>query len=300
MGPIGLFCLCLCAISAQALGSPEENWQEWKNKTYKEALESPTSFLNAFSLSQARKGESLYLKVGKARRDLRWTKKAPESFDLQAEHTGSKIRIQINGKTLLYLENQPEKRRKKIDLKNGAIAEIVYGRRNSKLWGYLYDPDQVKSFSGFEFYPYNPTRVIEGRFKSQQPKVVSYRTVQGDSTEVRKLGNVSFEIEDQSYYLPAYSWQPATENIKHIALIFTDLSAGTETYGGGRELVVETPRGLKDGMTVELDFNKTLNFYCAHSPFWHCPVGLQKKIDVSLQAGEKLPRKKIMESGIKK
>lgn len=287
--------LTLGLVFAKAESSnqdPQTQWEEWKKETFKTALESPTSFLNAYALESSFSGKSLYLVIDKDKRKNRWLKEVPKNFYAQAEHLGEKIRIQINGNTLGYVNK--DKRRRTFELPNGAIAEVVYGRRSAKLWGYLYDPEQIKDFTGFRFYPFNIKAITHGIFKSQKPHVVSYKTVQGDPTEVTQVGNISFVLHGKEFFLPAYSWQKMGTPLKYVEVVFTDQAKGVETYGGGRSLTIDIEKGLKDGQKLQLDFNRTINFYCAHSPFWHCPTGLQKYLDVKVAAGERLPLKKIV------
>lgn len=272
----------------------KKDWDDWKKETYKRPLTSPTSFLNAYSLSQVGKGESLYLILDNSRGNTKWVQLKPKKFYMQAEHLGQKIRVKQRGKTIGYLVDQPEKRRKKVTLPNGAIAEVVFGKRSQKLWTYLYDPDQIKRFTGFRFYDFNPQAIVKGSLKVHPPRFVSYKTVQGDATEVNQVGNVSFQFSGKDFYLPAYNWQKKGEKITYVALIFSDEGAGVETYPGGRELVIETPGGIIQNQELTLDFNRSMNFFCAHTPFWHCPVGLQKNLDVKINAGELLPEKKIV------
>ncbi len=291
---IVLFLPFLFADPAPQISPEQQNWLRWKQKTLNKALTSPTSFLNAYALEQAQPGQSLYLELAENKKSSQWRKQKPKVVYAVAEHLGGGIRIQVKGSTLGYLQNKPKARRKNFKLPNGDVAEVVFGRRNKKLWGYLYDPKQIESFTGFRFYDYNPAAVVKGQFKKQKPRFVSYKTVQGDPTKVHQVGNVSFSINNKDYFLPAYNWQKPGESKDYVALIFTDETKGSETYAGGRELVIDMPNGLVDSTPMVLDFNKTLNFYCAHSPFWHCPVGLQKHLEVKLKAGEMLPEKKIM------
>src|SRR5690606_35134417 len=103
---------------------------------------------------------------------------------------------------------------------------------------YVYDPRQIKKFTGFRFYSYNPSAVVEGFFKSHPPKFVSYKTVQGDPTKVQKVGTLSFVLHGEETYLNAYNWQEPNEPLKYIAVIYVDGAAGSETYAGGRELAI--------------------------------------------------------------
>jgi len=157
----------------------------------------------------------------------------------------------------------------------------------------LYNPEQMKNFSGFRYFDYNPDLKLKGVFKKTPEKVISYKTVQDEPAEVKKIGHISFVYQKKEIVLSAYSWQDSTLEQNQVAIIFVDQTAPLESYAGGRELTVKIdPK--KDQQTVELDFNQTTNFYCAHSPFWHCPVGLQEKIDQPIRAGEMLPLRKIV------
>ena len=275
--------------------APEKDWESWKDTAYEKALNSPTSFLNAISLEQAVSGQSLYLVLGKTSRSTLWLTGEPKEFYAQAEHIGSKIRVKVKGQTQFYLQNKKGSRRKQLTLDNGLIAEVVFGKRAGKMWTYLYNPKQIKKFSGFRFYPFNEKAITQGLFKKHKARFVSYKTVQGDPTQVNQVGNISFMLQGKEFFLPAYNWQPSSENLKYLAVVYSDNTGGSETYGGGRELVIELPQGIKDGMTFSMDFNRSMNFYCAHSPFWHCPVGLQKKLPLAVKAGEMLPLRKIVQ-----
>ncbi len=271
----------------------ESEWESWKKNRDLKHQNSPTSFLNASSLVNTEKGNSLYLIHESDRKKTQWVKTKPKKFLAHAEHIGDQIRIKINELTWAYLTPGENNNRKNFKLPNGAWAEIVYGKRTEKMWAYLYDPDQIKSFSGFKYFPYNQSAVIKGSFKKTPEKVISYKTVQGEPAEVRKIGHVSFLLNNQEHTLSAYSWQEPSEVKKSIALIFVDSTAPQETYAGGRELMVDLTDPKKDQQQLVLDFNKTTNFYCVHSPFWHCPVGLQEKINQPVRAGERLPLSKV-------
>ena len=187
-----------------------------------------------------------------------------------------------------------KKRRFHWNLKNGAIAEVVFGRSSQKLWTYIYDPKQIQKFTGFRFYPFRAKAIVNARYKAHVPKAISYKTVQGDPRQVYSVGSLTFDLEGQRHKLTAYNWQDLDEKLKYIAVIFTDLKAGKETYGGGRELAIPLKAELKDGDVVLVDFNRTQNFYCAHTPYWHCPTGLQENLLVAVNAGEMVPLKKIV------
>jgi hypothetical protein len=68
-------------------------------------------------------------------------------------------------------------------------------------------------------------------------------------------------------------------------LAFADGTSARETYGAGRYLDVKKVVGAA---TVELDFNKAYNPYCAYADHFSCPLPPRENIlDIAIRAGEK-------------
>lgn len=280
-------------LSASAEDFDKASWLQWKDETYKEHLGSPTSFLNAVSLTSHRNGKTLFLSHSSDPLTTKWEKSRLPGYHIRAANKGDKVILIRPGRKDVTLTAQG--RRHHWTLKNGLIAEAVFAATSKKVWGYIYDPKQIKKFTGFRFYPFSKKAVVAAKFKKTKKKLISYKTVQGDSRKVSKIGEVSFKYKGKSFNLNAYNWQKGDEEPNYFALIFSDTKGGKETYAGGREVVVKLSEGLPRDGNVTLDFNRTTNFYCAHSPFWHCPTGLQQKMNVSVDAGEMLPLKKIVQ-----
>gem|GEM_PF-5757287 len=283
------------SASTEAVGTTNPSsrvaWQQWRAKTYDKFKKDPTSYLNAVSLNSAVPQKRLYLNPGPTRHRTSWSLgRTPQNLGY-VENKGGYARLVRPG--LAPVKIDPANKRYHWTLPNGAIAEVVYGASSGKVWTYIYDPDQIKTFTGFRFYPFDPDAVVTGVFTKTKVVPVSYKTVQGDTRKVYKVGKVTFPLRGKTHTLTAYNWQGSSEKLKYIAMIFTDLRAKTETYGGGRELAVKLKVEPKDGDKITLDFNRTGNFYCAHSPFWHCPTGLQEALPVATLAGEMNPLKKI-------
>jgi hypothetical protein len=69
-----------------------------------------------------------------------------------------------------------------------------------------------------------------------------------------------------------------------VLIVFSDLTTGRETYGGGRFLDIK----LSHEGSVVLDFNKAYNPPCAFTPFVSCPLPpRQNRLPVRIEAGEK-------------
>lgn len=283
-----IFLLC-CQVSYAATFD-KAGWESWKSKTYDKHLKTPTSYLNAVSLKFASKNKRLYLVTGRNGEPVWQSRPSSKLLGLVKNHGDHGLLTRPGAKDQKVSLQQ---KRFHWTLPQGHIAEVVYGSSSGKVWSYIYDPKQIQKFSGFRFYPFDPEAVVEGVFKPSSAQSISYKTVQGDQREVFKVGQVEFQFRGRTHTLSAYNWQDPSEKLNYIALIFTDLKAGSETYGGGRELAVEFEKVPGPGEKITLDFNRTGNFYCAHSPFWHCPTGLQQKLKVASRAGEMNPLRKI-------
>lgn len=66
--------------------------------------------------------------------------------------------------------------------------------------------------------------------------------------------------------------------------VFTDTTAGTETYEAARFLYAPMPVGQR----VVLDFNRAYNPPCAYNPFTTCPLPpRENRLPIAVRAGEK-------------
>lgn len=70
----------------------------------------------------------------------------------------------------------------------------------------------------------------------------------------------------------------------YLFLPFTDLTNGSQTYGGGRYLDLRIP----EGNTITIDFNRAYNPYCAYNRKYSCPlVPAVNNLAVEVLAGVK-------------
>lgn len=266
-------------------------WSQWKSEHHKKYTEGPTSYLNATGMAQLNQKGELYLPSGLSKEKTLWTKKKIKNF-------AAKVVLSKEGQALLIRPHfKPQKighERFYWDSKNGIKARLSIGRTSKKLWAYTFDPEQIKKFSGFRFFPFNPKAIVKAYFERTPTKVIDFKTYQNDTSKVRIVGEVTFSFEKKTIKLPAYNWEQDKEQLSYIALIFTEPSSPKFTYAGGRELIFKFSDKGSESQRITLDFNRTINFYCAHSPLWHCPVGLDTKISQSFYAGEMLPKEKIV------
>lgn len=137
------------------------------------------------------------------------------------------------------------------------------------------------SFDGIAHWPVDPAWAVEARFEPALPgATIPVPDVIGDLVAMPTPGSVSFEIGGIACRLAAVEGGDAGE----LWLIFSDVTSGTLTYGGGRFLYTDPPRA--DG-TLTVDFNRAYNPPCVFSPFATCPLPpAGNRLIVRIEAGE--------------
>jgi uncharacterized protein (DUF1684 family) len=120
-------------------------------------------------------------------------------------------------------------------------------------------------------------------------------TVNGESKTYKQYAVLSMNINDTLVKLVAYQSQKLLndpENKNHLFVPFTDGTTYTETYGGGRYLDLSTT-DIKNS-TIEVDFNKCYNPWCAFAEGYSCPIPpVENRLAVSIRAGEKMYAKEV-------
>ncbi|MBK9257746.1 MAG: DUF1684 domain-containing protein [Saprospiraceae bacterium] len=77
---------------------------------------------------------------------------------------------------------------------------------------------------------------------------------------------------------------PLTKNL--LFLPFKDTTNDKETYGGGRYINLNVADIKND--SIQIDFNKAYNPYCAFSDGFNCPIPpVANRLDIPIKAGEK-------------
>ena len=103
-----------------------------------------------------------------------------------------------------------------------------------------------------------------------------------------KYGRLIFKILGTNCQLFVYQSKDLlqTEKYKDYLFVpFTDATTGDESYGSGRYL--EFFKQDIQNNTLQLDFNKAYNPYCAYSPNYKCPIPPKENfLPVAIKAGE--------------
>jgi uncharacterized protein (DUF1684 family) len=141
------------------------------------------------------------------------------------------------------------------------------------------------SFAPLAYFPIDEDyRVAAALNLIRSDEVIEMDTSDGKKRRMRRVGTLQFTLKGQPQTLTAFV--DATENdMRRLFVPFGDLTAGTETYPGGRYLDLDrTSTGVYD-----LDFNRAYHPFCYFNPEYVCPVPpKENRLAVPIRAGEKL------------
>ena len=156
------------------------------------------------------------------------------------------------------------------------------------------EPDERGSFSGLQYFDYEPTYRVTARVAPGDGTELVIDTGGEDgAVRYRRAGRLMFKLGGQDCALTVLS---LVQYAGGLFVPFRDKTSGRETYGGGRYLF-DTAKNT-DGMVLEItpgstdvviDFNFAYNASCAYSPRWACPLAPpENHLQVEVRAGEKV------------
>ena len=138
-----------------------------------------------------------------------------------------------------------------------------------------------RGFQGLKWFDVKEDYRVEARFVSYpQPKPVKVPNVLGQTEAMPSPGYAEFTLNGKAVRLDGVMEDPQAEQL---FFIVRDQTSGKETYGAGRFLYAELPKGGK----IVLDFNKAYSPPCAFTPYATCPLPPpQNWMPVRVEAGE--------------
>lgn len=143
----------------------------------------------------------------------------------------------------------------------------------------------------FRFFPINRDYNVRCRFeKINDSTGFTMKTSANTLKHYYKYGKLRFRIagtEHQLFVYQSKDLMQTTQYKDYLFVPFTDLTTGDESYGSGRyiEFYIQDIQG--DG-TLQLDFNKAYNPYCAYASGFKCPIPPRENaLTVAIKAGEK-------------
>jgi len=141
----------------------------------------------------------------------------------------------------------------------------------------------------FRFFPASKQYDVYCKFEKITDTVgFTMKTSANTLKHYFKYGRLNFSISGKEYQLFVYQSKDLmkTEKYKDYLFVpFTDLTTGDESYGSGRYIEFYI-QDIKNN-TLQLDFNKAYNPYCAYSPDYKCPIPPKENyLPVAIKAGE--------------
>jgi uncharacterized protein len=129
-----------------------------------------------------------------------------------------------------------------------------------------------KTFKSLDFYPVDMQYCVTAKFKrTPNEKPFNMATTTGRQVRYVKYGEVSFTLGGKQYKLNIYQ-SPELAKLQeykdYLFLPFTDDTNGEGSYAGGRYIDIKIPAGD----TLQIDFNRAYNPYCAYNHDYSCPI----------------------------
>lgn len=151
----------------------------------------------------------------------------------------------------------------------------------------LKDADR-KHFEGLDFFKFDETFIVTATLKrTPNTKYFNMKTTTDRVSKERVYGVLTFELKGKTYQLNIYQGKDLMKKEgyeDYLFLPFLDETNGLESYGGGRYIDARIPKGN----TMEIDFNKAYNPYCAYNDKYSCPiVPRENYLKTKIEAGVK-------------
>lgn len=146
----------------------------------------------------------------------------------------------------------------------------------------------LRKFKGLEFFPINEKyKVMAKVVLTDEGKPFNMPTTIPRKAVYWKYADLVFELDGEEFSLEVYqseSLMDSEEYADYLFLPFLDETNGEGSYGGGRYIELRLP----EGDTIEIDFNKAYNPYCAYSSRFSCPiVPRANRLMIRIEAGVK-------------
>jgi uncharacterized protein len=170
-----------------------------------------------------------------------------------------------------------------------SFADVVVeiARRDGHFMVRPRNPDHVvrTRYDGTPTYSPSADWVVHGTFVPYDPprSITVAANVEGLEHVYESPGEVEFDFGGLAHRLIAFNDEEPDE----LFFVFTDLTAGTETYAACRFL---SAKAADDRGAVTLDFNRATNPPCAYTDFATCPLPPPSNhLAFRVEAGEKAP-----------
>jgi uncharacterized protein (DUF1684 family) len=140
------------------------------------------------------------------------------------------------------------------------------------------------------FYKFNPKMMATAKVEILKDEpVFKMTTSSGKTKDAQKYALLRFTLNGKPFKLFVYQLlvlKNKAETADDLFVPFTDFTCSNGSYGGGRYLDFKL-KDIVDG-TLNIDFNKAYNPYCAFTTGYNCPIPPRENdIPIAIKAGEK-------------
>ena len=215
------------------------------------------------------------------------------TFDLRPDGTvvlraGAGAPVAVNGGPPTPAPLVPESDGERHDVVTVGRVRISLLLKDGRVLVRARDPESPRraGFTGLKYFPVDPAYRVEGAYEPYAaPREIDVPSSRGPARKALAPGIVRFTLAGRELALEPTVESPEDETL---FFVFSDATAGTESYGGGRFLHAKKPKPGE--AKVALDFNLAENPPCSLTPFASCPLALTKNtLPVRIEAGEKAP-----------
>jgi len=150
--------------------------------------------------------------------------------------------------------------------------------------------EDIKTFKALDFFNIDEDyKVTAELILTPEAPIFEMQTTTERKPLYKKYGIAKFTINGINCELNLYQNQDFINSSTYGNLLFipfNDLTNGKTSYSGGRFIDVEIPK--KGNNTIEIDFNRSYNPYCAYNHSYSCPIPpAENNLNVNINAGEK-------------
>lgn len=139
--------------------------------------------------------------------------------------------------------------------------------------------EAMEDFAGLDYFAVDESLVFVAQFRPADLGKIAIDSSTGGSSDYRIAGVVEVPFADGTVSLIALRGEEGAAYIP-----FRDDTCGAGSYQGGRYLSID----VDEAGACVVDFNRTINPYCAYDPEFSCPLPPpQNWLSRPIAAGEK-------------
>lgn len=142
--------------------------------------------------------------------------------------------------------------------------------------------EQRSSFIGFKYFKTDEQYKVQASLQPfNEVDTIIMKTSSGKDRPYLRYAEINFNLKSKDHTLILF--KSAGDNA-HYFLPFTDETSGELSYGGGRYLDLDAKKDIPN--TLEIDFNKAYNPYCAYVDGYSCPIPpSENHVNTAIEAG---------------